>query len=380
MIINEHNYLTLAKYEQNNKVFYKLEVEGMHFKNYVRDSICSKHVIENDVFLLKLSDPIGLYSIDIYKIIPNDTYQLILNEKLILGIEHSTEADFRLIDIVYDVFVKKLKINPKQLLLIVSSFDFKNYLISYTDNFCKMELYSSFERLLQKKVKHTSFNPLKNNNPKKKFICFNRTFRSHRMCLLKILSKKNLIQLAYYSFPIKSDIKKELDNIDLIFPKLKDQLDNSENIVNILPLTIDTQEILEVNHAWDSQSHLQSFYEESYFSVVTETNFNNDTPRFFTEKIFKPILHKHPFIVLGNPYLLEHLRNLGYKTFNGIIDETYDTVLDESDRLLFVANEIERLCNFTQEELFEFQTKCLEIVEYNYNLFKTKNNFIRNLI
>lgn len=355
-------------------------MEAMGSKNYIRDSIFSEVSIKNDVYLLRLNETIGLYTIDIYKILPIEILQKILEEKIILGIEHSIESNFKLIDVVYDIFVKKLNINPKQILLIVSSFDFKDYLTVYSKNVCKMEFYSCCERIMQQKLKNITCNPLTNNNPKKKFICFNRNTTSHKVCLLKLLSKKDLIKFSYYSFPLKNDTKTKLDTVDYFYSKLKNHLDDSEKVIKSLPLIIDTEKILEENHAWKSELHLQSFYQESYFSVVTETNFNNNTPRFLTEKIFKAILHKHPFIVVSNPYTLQHLRDLGYKTFHGIIDETYDTLIDDSERLLYVVNEIERLCNLSTNELILFQKKCLEIVEYNYNILRNKKNFIKKLI
>ena len=42
-----------------------------------------------------------------------------------------------------------------------------------------------------------------------------------------------------------------------------------------------------------------------------------------TEKILKPIQQYHPFILLGM-YGLQNLRNLGFKTFDSVWDESYD--------------------------------------------------------
>jgi hypothetical protein len=59
--------------------------------------------------------------------------------------------------------------------------------------------------------------------------------------------------------------------------------------------------------------------------VVTETIF--DYPHTFrTEKIYKPILMAHPFVVAANQGYLKDLRNAGFKTFDTLIDESYDQI------------------------------------------------------
>jgi hypothetical protein len=58
-------------------------------------------------------------------------------------------------------------------------------------------------------------------------------------------------------------------------------------------------------------SAIDPYYQSSLISVVTETNFkNNDI--FNTEKIFKPMIHRHPFILVGSYKTLEYLKEMGY--------------------------------------------------------------------
>jgi hypothetical protein len=111
--------------------------------------------------------------------------------------------------------------------------------------------------------------------------------------------------------------------------------------------------------------------------VVAETAFfRADSGLMITEKILRPIVHCHPFIVAGPDHSLEFLRFLGYRTFEGIIDESYDQETDDSKRLVKIANEIERLCDLTPGELEEFLIKSREICEYNFQWFMTKHNYI----
>jgi len=66
-------------------------------------------------------------------------------------------------------------------------------------------------------------------------------------------------------------------------------------------------------------------YTDTWFSLVTETIF--DYPYSFrTEKIYKPIIMAHPFVVAANRGYLKDLRNTGFKTFGHLIDEHYDQI------------------------------------------------------
>jgi len=71
---------------------------------------------------------------------------------------------------------------------------------------------------------------------------------------------------------------------------------------------------------------------------------------------------------------------MGYKTFDGIIDENYDLENDSDKRMHRILNEIERICNFNDQQLKEFKEKCLPIIEHNYQVYMTKTNYITKMI
>lgn len=73
-------------------------------------------------------------------------------------------------------------------------------------------------------------------------------------------------------------------------------------------------------------------YTDTWFSLVTETIY--DYPHTFrTEKIYKPILMAHPFVVAANRGYLRDLRAAGFQTFDSVIDENYDQIDCPSVRL-----------------------------------------------
>jgi hypothetical protein len=121
-------------------------------------------------------------------------------------------------------------------------------------------------------------------------------------------------------------------------------------------------------------------YRNSYISLVTESHFSEKSA-FISEKSFKPLIHYHPFLILGEHGILSQLRNMGYETFPELFDETYDTILDDKERFYAVVTEIKKWCEKTEHE----KNKLIESVSHklvaNHSRFFGKtalNNKIDN--
>jgi hypothetical protein len=91
-----------------------------------------------------------------------------------------------------------------------------------------------------------------------------------------------------------------------------------------------------------------------------------------SEKTFKPVAMKHPFIVLSVPHFLDKFRELGYKSFSPWINEDYDLEHDDATRMMKIVRETERLSNLSPEELKDFLTAMRDICEHNYQLLINK--------
>lgn len=107
-----------------------------------------------------------------------------------------------------------------------------------------------------------------------------------------------------------------------------------------------------------------NIYSQTAYTVVAETNFDNYYT-FYTEKIVKPIIARRLFLVFAGRHYLKNLRSLGFKTFDGIIDESYDEVADHRQRFTLVTEQMQYLLSQPQEKIFD-QIK--PIVEYNHQL------------
>ena len=74
----------------------------------------------------------------------------------------------------------------------------------------------------------------------------------------------------------------------------------------------------------------------------------------------------HPFILVGRQNSLKLLRDSGYRTFDGIFDESYDSIENDIDRLNTVEGEITRLNSLASGKWATMLPKIKSIVEHNY--------------
>jgi hypothetical protein len=115
------------------------------------------------------------------------------------------------------------------------------------------------------------------------------------------------------------------------------------------------------NNEWGEVYLNPRAYIDTYFSLVTETVF--DYPYSFrTEKIWKPIAMAHPFVAVSNRGFYRDLHNLGFKTFGHLIDESFDLIDHNQDRIQRVAQVVENLC---EQDLASFLEECYTTCKYN---------------
>jgi hypothetical protein len=74
-------------------------------------------------------------------------------------------------------------------------------------------------------------------------------------------------------------------------------------------------------------------------------------------------------MLLASPGNLAYLRSYGFKTFDGIIDESYDQIEDNDRRIEAVVKQIHWYCSLSQEEKNAVIERLAPIVEYNFHHF-----------
>lgn len=102
-------------------------------------------------------------------------------------------------------------------------------------------------------------------------------------------------------------------------------------------------------------------YRDTYFSLVTETVLEYPWS-FFTEKIAKPLAIGHPWIAATNRGFYRDLRDLGFRTFDHVIDESFDEIDHDQSRMERIVEVIQDLEN---QSMVEFLSACEDVCKYN---------------
>jgi hypothetical protein len=184
-----------------------------------------------------------------------------------------------------------------------------------------------------------------------KFLCLNGRSRPHRVQLLNELERRNLLDSALWT---------NLDNHVRPIKLLPKHYEVDRYTPNINPDTRFVKHEL-FNNEWGEIYIKPEPYIDTYFSLITETVV--DFPyTFITEKTAKPLAMGHPFIVVGTCHYYRDLRNLGFKTFDSLIDESFDSIDLSSDRLERIIQVVDDLCS---NGLEDFMCAAESICKYN---------------
>jgi hypothetical protein len=122
---------------------------------------------------------------------------------------------------------------------------------------------------------------------------------------------------------------------------------------------IDTTKLLDGH--FTSRHISEVIMENSWYSIVGETIFNNDC-FFVTEKTAKPMMAGRPFIILGGKHYLKNLRGLGFKTFDPVIDESYDNIDNYKERVKGAFASFQAL---TTQNPIKVYRKLKDVIDHN---------------
>ena len=105
-------------------------------------------------------------------------------------------------------------------------------------------------------------------------------------------------------------------------------------------------------------------YNQTAYSLVCETEYCNDYT-FFTEKTAKPIIACRLFVIIAGQYYLRNLKKIGFRTFDSVIDESYDLEPDPETRWRMAMEQCDWLCKQDQCVILK---KIMPTVLHNFNL------------
>lgn len=110
-----------------------------------------------------------------------------------------------------------------------------------------------------------------------------------------------------------------------------------------------------------SQIIPKQIYSITHSSVVAETQSENSFC-FYTEKIAKPLIAGRPFVVASGQYYLRNLKRMGFRTFDAVIDESYDQEPLLEKRIDMLCEQVNLVNSMPVEEWLQ-QTQ--EVCDHN---------------
>ena len=195
----------------------------------------------------------------------------------------------------------------------------------------------------------------------REFTVLNRLHKSWRATVMADLHRQGILNNSYWSYCEAG----ELGN------------DNPIEIDSILNLRTDTQNFLAAApYISDESDQAQrndhsvtesKYHINSYCNIVMETHWDADQSNgvFLTEKTFKPIKHGQLFFVAGPAGSLQALRDMGYRTFDHVLDNMYDRVTDNTQRWIRLCDSIAQ----SRHRLADRFEAAREDIEHNQRLF-----------
>ena len=119
---------------------------------------------------------------------------------------------------------------------------------------------------------------------------------------------------------------------------------------------------------------VSTHFQQALISVISETTYEMGDV-FLSEKTFRAIAHGHPFIIVGPAETLANLRYLGFETFDGLINESYDTIRDNNKRMAAIVAELKRINGLDEFSRRALYNSLMPIAQRNAEHFKNTKSF-----
>jgi hypothetical protein len=283
-----------------------------------------------------------------------------LNATILINYSHEGHLnEFFILEIL-----KKLKY--KKVIFIYNDYlnDFSN-IASRNIKFVPFNYYlNRSSKYFQQHLRDNSITELLDMNEKQfHFLSFNQWLHHHRTNIISTIFNKKMDSKFLISFnpkfydSLNEDTKRDYEN------EIKDLgfWDDYQYVLTLPEHRVDFDTTLKISgYGYEDIS----VYRKSFISLISDTIFFKKQG-FISEKIFKPIMYLQPFLIAGPPLYLKAIREMGFKTFDGFIDESYDLEFDDMKRLKLINNEIERICNISVEDMKQNLKEIEDVLIYN---------------
>lgn len=202
--------------------------------------------------------------------------------------------------------------------------------------------------------------------PRMLFLCMNRMPRKHRRAIVCHLLRLGFLERSLVSFNDENTDRMHFSDEEL--EAASQELQRRQPLIIDRDLPLDFKSYYRTNGTVVNPGEVWP-YRDTCFSIVTETQFNNEV-LFVSEKIWKPIQNCHPFLVVGTPGTLSYIRRLGFRTFEPLIDESYDSLIDDEERMQALFGCIETLGNLDEDQRADLLNRAEPILLHNERCFR----------
>jgi hypothetical protein len=202
------------------------------------------------------------------------------------------------------------------------------------------------------------------------FTALNRLHKWWRASIMSDLHHQGVLKHSLWSYNtvLMEDDRVEDNPINInVLPRWSDTI---KCFLLQGPYTCDNDDPVAQN---DHRSINDSLYTHSYCGLVLETLFDVDQSggSFLTEKTYKCMKFGQPFVIIGPAGSLEVLRQSGYRVFDHAIDNSYDKIVDNTDRWLALRQSIQAI---KSQDMHQWYLRCLQDVWHNQWNFANKDH------
>lgn len=188
----------------------------------------------------------------------------------------------------------------------------------------------------------------------------------HRLILASWIHNKPNILLTCHYDPTseRHQIDSELTEINI---NASEELHNVLNFLPKCPIVL-KDGFLDYTIQDPIHYNILDYYPTIFLDLVVETYITGLT--FFpTEKTFRPIIAKTPFIIMGPCGYLGNLKRMGFKTFSNWWDESYDE-FSNFERLKKIKIVIDEISKYSMEKTAKLYDEMHAVLEHNRNHLK----------